>query len=71
MDLWEYVKILQAPLLLMIGDQSTIVGEDQQNIFKELLPDIVIRVVKNAGHIIVHDNFDAFTKEVVEFIKSV
>ena len=42
-----------------------------QNIFKELLPDIVIRVVKNAGHIIVHDNFDAFTKEVVEFIKSV
>ena len=55
----------------MIGDQSTIVGEDQQNIFKELLPDIVIRVVKNAGHIIVHDNFDAFTKEVVEFIKSV
>ena len=71
LDLWEYVKILQAPLFLMIGDQSTIVGEDQQTIFKDLLPNIVIKVVKNAGHIIVHDNFDAFTKEVVEFIKSV
>ena len=56
---------------LMIGDQSSIVGEDQQKIFKELLPNIVIKVIANAGHIIVHDNFDAFTKEVVEFIKSV
>ena len=51
--LWDYVKILQAPLMLMIGDQSSIVGEDQQKIFKELLPNIVIKLVANAGHIIV------------------
>jgi len=71
LDLWEYVKVLESPLMLMIGEQSSIVGDDQQKIFKELCPNIVITFIDKAGHIIVHDNFEAFTQEVVKFIKSV
>ncbi|MBI4312932.1 MAG: alpha/beta hydrolase [Chloroflexi bacterium] len=68
LELWHYVEKVKAPFLLMIGTESTIVGQDQQTRFKQIRPDIEMVTVQGAGHIIVHDKPEEFERLVLDFL---
>ena len=70
LELWSYVEAVRAPFMLLIGSESTIVGEDQQQRFRELAGDISMVTVQDAGHIIVHDKLDEFESAVRDFLKA-
>jgi pimeloyl-ACP methyl ester carboxylesterase len=69
LELWGYVEKVRAPFLLLLGSESTIVGEDQRMRFRELAPHIEIETVQGAGHIVVHDRLDAFEAAVRSFLR--
>jgi pimeloyl-ACP methyl ester carboxylesterase len=68
LELWRYVEKVRVPLLLLIGSESNIVGEDQQTRFRELRPDIEMVTIEGAGHIIVHDKAEEFEAAVRGFL---
>ncbi|MQF82609.1 alpha/beta hydrolase [SAR202 cluster bacterium AD-802-E10_MRT_200m] len=68
LELWHYVEQITMKFLLMIGTDSDIVGKDQQDRFHELLSDIQIVTVEDAGHIIVQDQPEKFEVAVRKFL---
>ena len=68
LELWHYVEKITAKFLLMIGTESTIVGRDQQERFCEILPDIQVAAIEDAGHIIVQDKPEEFETAVRKFL---
>ena len=68
LELWNYVEKVTVPFLLLIGSESVIVGSDQQERFRAIIPDIEIVTVQDAGHIIVHDKLDEFDQVVQRFL---
>ena len=70
LELWHYVEKVTVKFLLMIGTESNIVGDDQQQRFCEILPDIQIVTIENAGHIIVQDRPAEFESEIRNFLAS-
>ena len=54
----------------MIGTKSNIVGKDQQERFCEILPNIQIVRIEDAGHIIVQDKPEEFEATIREFLAS-
>ena len=68
LELWRYVEQVKAPFLLMPGSESEIVGEDQQIRFKQLRPDIEITTIKDAGHLIVHEQPEVFDRTILDFL---
>ena len=67
---WHYVEKITAKFLLMIGTESNIVGKDQQDRFVELIPNIQIVPIEDAGHIIVQDRPKEFESEIRTFLAS-
>jgi pimeloyl-ACP methyl ester carboxylesterase len=70
LELWNYVEEVRAPFMLLIGSESTIVDEDQQQRFRQIVPDISMVTVQDAGHVIVHDKLDEFESTVRNFLKT-
>jgi pimeloyl-ACP methyl ester carboxylesterase len=70
LELWHYVAKITAKFLLMIGTKSNIVGKDQQEKFCEILPDIQIVPIEDAGHIIVQDKPEEFEAVIRKFLAS-
>ncbi len=70
LELWGYVEQLKAPLLLLIGLESAIVGQDQQDRFRQILPNIRMETFEGAGHFIVHDKAEEFEGTVRDFLSS-
>lgn len=70
LELWRYVEKVRAPFLLLIGSESTIVGQDQQERFRQIVPNISIVTIQGAGHIIVHDKPEEFEGTVRGFLTS-
>ncbi|MBI4539108.1 MAG: alpha/beta hydrolase [Gemmatimonadetes bacterium] len=68
LELWHYVERLRAPLLVLIGSESSIVGKDQQDRFRQILPTVELVTIQDAGHIIVHDQPEAFERAVRQFL---
>jgi pimeloyl-ACP methyl ester carboxylesterase len=68
LELWHYVEEVEAPLLLVLGSESTIVGQDQKDRFLEIRPDVEIITIPEAGHIVVHDQPDEFERTIREFL---
>ena len=68
LELWNYVENITAEFLLMIGAESTIVGKDQQERFYEIVPNIQIVTIEDAGHIIVQDKPAEFEAAVRKFL---
>lgn len=68
LELWHYVEQVKAPFMLMIGSESTIVGQDQQKKFRQLVPNINLVTIQEAGHIIVHDKPEEFERTVRDFL---
>lgn len=69
LELWGYVEKVKAPFLLILGSESTIVGEDQQARFRELTPQVEMVTVQGAGHIVVHDRPEEFEVAVRAFLR--
>lgn len=70
LELWHYVEKVRAPFLLLIGSESTIVGRDQQERFRQIVPNISMVTIQGAGHIIVHDKPEEFEGTVRSFLTS-
>jgi len=68
LELWHYVEKITSKFLLMIGTESNIVGKDQQDRFCEILPDIQIVTIGDAGHIIVQDKPEEFEAAIRKFL---
>ncbi len=68
LELWDAVRELRAPLLLILGAESTIVGPDQTEMFRAIRPDVEIVTIPDAGHIVVHDQPDRFEEAVRGFL---
>jgi pimeloyl-ACP methyl ester carboxylesterase len=68
LELWNYVEKVKVPFLLVLGSQSTIVGKDQIDKFRSILPTVQIVTVQNAGHIVVHDQPDVFERTIRDFL---
>jgi pimeloyl-ACP methyl ester carboxylesterase len=68
LELWNYVEKVKVPFMLVLGSQSTIVGKDQIDKFRSILPTIQIVTVQNAGHIVVHDQPDVFERTIRDFL---
>lgn len=70
LELWHYVEKITAKFLLMIGTESNIVGKDQQDRFVEIIPNIQIVPIEDAGHIIVQDRPREFESVIRTFLAS-
>ena len=68
LELWNAVRELRAPLLLILGAESTIVGPDQTEMFRSIRPDVEIVTIPEAGHIVVHDQPERFEEAVRGFL---
>jgi pimeloyl-ACP methyl ester carboxylesterase len=69
LELWQYVEKVKGPFLLILGSESTIVGEDQQTGLRERAPQVEIETVRGAGHIVVQDKLDEFEASVRGFLR--
>ncbi|MEE4194510.1 MAG: alpha/beta hydrolase [Anaerolineae bacterium] len=69
-DISEIVAKITCPTLLMYADheKGAIVQEKDLAIFKELVPQAVVKQIKGAGHNIRRDQYDAFMTVVQDFL---
>ena len=70
-DLWPYVKRIEAPTLLLIGEESDLVTPETQERMENTVPDIEAIKVKGTGHMIPQDRPEEFEKLVKGFLKRV
>jgi pimeloyl-ACP methyl ester carboxylesterase len=54
-DLWDDVAAIDVPILLLLGDRSPVVGEEDVALFLERQPDAEVVTVEDAGHSIQGD----------------
>jgi pimeloyl-ACP methyl ester carboxylesterase len=67
-DLWPYVKRMRVPTLLMIGENSDLVTKKKKKEMERIIPDLVVEVVKDTGHMIPQDKPEKFEKLVRDFL---
>ena len=63
---WERLREIAAPLLLLYGDRDRPSLGQRARLLKEQQPDLDIRVVQNAAHLLMWDAPDAFAASVLE-----
>ena len=67
-DLWEVVKTIRCPTLLLHGQLSKVVTEDIAKRMAADMPDCRVERVDNAGHALFTDQPDAFAASVQRFL---
>ncbi|MCS6801336.1 MAG: alpha/beta hydrolase [Chloroflexota bacterium] len=60
-DLWPDVRQLRLPVLVVRGEYSHVLGEEQARVFVEALPDASYVVIPGAGHLVPGDQPDRFS----------
>lgn len=68
LELWNYMEKVQAPLLLLLGSESTIVSSEQRDRMVGMVADGTAMTIQGAGHIIVHDKPEEFERAVRRFL---
>ena len=63
---WERLREITVPLMLLYGDRDRPSMGQRARLFKEQQPDLDIRVVRDAAHLLMWDAPDAFTTSVLE-----
>ena len=63
---WERLREIPPPLLLLYGDRDRPSLGQRARLLKEQQPDLDIRVVQNAGHLLMWDAPDVFTASVLD-----
>jgi non-heme chloroperoxidase len=61
-DLWPHVRQLRLPVLVVRGEHSHVIGEEQARVFVEALPDAAYVVIPGAGHLVPGDQPDRFSE---------
>ena len=64
--MWERLREIAGPLLLLYGDRDRPSLGQRARLLKEQQPDLDIRVVPDAAHLLMWDAPDAFTTSVLE-----
>ena len=67
---WERLQEISVPLLLLFGAQDRDQIGERALVFKERHPDIDIRLLENAAHLLMLENPGAFTAAVLECLAS-
>ncbi|GIW06190.1 MAG: hydrolase [Dehalococcoidia bacterium] len=69
-DLWPYVRQLRLPVLVVRGEKSHVIGEEQARVFVEALPDAAYVVIPDAGHLVPGDQPDRFSDALREWLRT-
>lgn len=67
-DLWPYVKRINCPVLLLIGEESDLVTPETAEKMENIVPDLQAVMVEGAGHMIPQDVPDKFERLVRDFL---
>lgn len=67
-DLWEVVKTIRSPTLLLHGELSRVVTPDIAQRMGELMPDCRVERIDRAGHALFTDQPEAFAASVAKFL---
>jgi pimeloyl-ACP methyl ester carboxylesterase len=70
-DMWPYVKRLQIPALLLIGENSDLVTPDTVAKMKEVIPYLKTVVVEGASHMIPQERPSGFEEEIGKFLNEI
>ena len=68
-ELWEDVRKIQCPTLIVRGGESDILSPQAAERLQAAIPNSQLSVVAGAGHSVMGDNPDGFAKAVQEFLK--
>ncbi|MFN8535621.1 MAG: alpha/beta hydrolase [Dehalococcoidia bacterium] len=60
-DLWPFVHELKLPVLIVRGEKSHVMGEEEARVFVDALPDASYVVIPGAGHLVPGDQPDLFS----------
>jgi pimeloyl-ACP methyl ester carboxylesterase len=67
----DAARAISIPTLLVRGQNSELVGEEEVAHFRELIPHAHYADVKGAGHMVAGDKNDAFNAAIIAFVKTV
>jgi pimeloyl-ACP methyl ester carboxylesterase len=70
-EIYAEVNDLEIPVLLIWGEDDQTIGWDQILILKEILPDLDLRVIENAGHLVNYEKAVEINPLFFEFLKQV
>ena len=69
--LWERLREIRVPLLVLYGEEDRQSVSERARLLKSQQPDLAIRVVPNASHLLMWDAPDAFTTSVLECLAGI
>ena len=70
-QLWECVRRIDCPTLVVRGDRSDIFSEETMGRMQEVIPDCVTATISGAGHLVQGDNPADFVAKVEELLRRV
>ena len=68
-DLWEVVKTIQCPTLLLHGEHSLVVSPEIAQRMQEDMANCEVEMVANAGHALFTDQPVVFSERVLDFLR--
>ena len=68
-DLWPYVNRITCPTLLILGEKSTLVSPETQEMLKKTVTKLKIVTVKGASHMVPQDKPEDFEEHVKRFLE--
>ena len=71
LDLWEYVEMIDPPMLMMVGEKSLIVPREVREKMLRVASRSEIDIIPNAGHLIVHEQPELFVSSVRKFLQKI
>lgn len=68
----EELKSIKAPALLLLGENDKVVGEpsEAKDRAEKYIPNVKVKVIKGAGHLISSDSTEAVNKDILEFLNN-
>jgi pimeloyl-ACP methyl ester carboxylesterase len=68
-DAWGRLPRIQAPTLVITGDEDVLIPPENSRILAERIPGAVLRVIPGGGHQFMLEQAQAFNQAVVEFLE--
>jgi len=68
-DLWPYVRRIQVPTLLLVGEESDLVTPETRRQMEKIMKDLEIKIVEETGHMIPQERPEEFNDLIRGFLK--
>lgn len=65
---WDYLKDMLCPVLLLRGEKSDLLSKETAHLMKDIIPTCILEEIEEAGHGIPGDNPEAFYQQVSQFL---